>query len=145
LVFYEQEDIMPLAQISLRRGKSPAYRQAILDGLQRALRATFGVPEGDQFMTMTEFDEDHLVFGAQYPDVRRSDDLVIMQLTVSNTRTQVQKLALYRRIVRELGEQPGLRPDDVFINLVEVLPENWSFGRGLAQNIARAAPVEEAP
>ena len=56
---------MPLAQISLRRGKPPAYRQAILDGLQRALRATFGVPEGDQFMTMTEFDEAHLAFGAR--------------------------------------------------------------------------------
>jgi 4-oxalocrotonate tautomerase len=26
-----------------------------------------------------------------------------------------------------------VRPQDVLINLVEVLPENWSFGDGVAQ------------
>jgi hypothetical protein len=33
----------------------------------------------------------------------------------------------------ELAESPGLRREDVFINLVEVLKENWSFGNGIAQ------------
>jgi hypothetical protein len=27
----------------------------------------------------------------------------------------------------------GVRPEDVFINLVEVAKENWSFGKGVAQ------------
>ena len=42
-------------------------------------------------------------------------------------------LALYRRIVELLTESPGLRPEDIFISLVEVLPENWSLGHGEAQ------------
>ena len=46
-----------------------------------------------------------------------------------------QKQRLYRRIVERLTENPGLRPEDIFINLVEVLPENWSFGRGEAQYV----------
>jgi 4-oxalocrotonate tautomerase len=65
----------------------------------------------------------------------RSDDLVIIQVTVSNTRGIEQKKALYRRIVERLGDDPGVRADDVFINLVEVAQENWSFGRGLAQYV----------
>jgi hypothetical protein len=32
-----------------------------------------------------------------------------------------------------LAENPGLRPQDLFINLVEVAWENWSFGDGKAQ------------
>jgi phenylpyruvate tautomerase PptA (4-oxalocrotonate tautomerase family) len=52
---------------------------------------------------------------------------------VSNTRTVAQKQALYRRIVERLKKNPGLRPQDVFINLVEVAKENWSFGNGVAQ------------
>jgi hypothetical protein len=32
-----------------------------------------------------------------------------------------------------LVQQPGLRPQDVFINLLEVQKENWSFGNGVAQ------------
>ena len=124
---------MPLARISLRRGKPAAYRQAILDGLYHAMRDTFNVPEDDRFMLIHEHDEDNFHYSKSYPGVARSDDLVIIQLTVNNTRTLEQKKALYRRVVERLTESPGLRAEDVFINLVEVLPENWSMGNGLAQ------------
>lgn len=124
---------MPFAQISLRSGKTEAYRQAIFDGVYRALRETFNVPEDDQFMVMTEHEAANFRYGATYLDIARSDDLVYIQITANNTRTLEQKKALFRRIAQLLGENPGLRPEDVFVNLVEVLKENWSLGGGLAQ------------
>ena len=63
----------------------------------------------------------------------RSDDVVFIQITANNTRGLEQKKALFARIAQLLGESPGLRPEDVFINIVEVAKENWSFGHGLAQ------------
>jgi phenylpyruvate tautomerase PptA (4-oxalocrotonate tautomerase family) len=126
---------MPLARVSLRRGKPATYRKAILEGIYQALRNTFDVPEGDRFMILTEHDEDGFVYDANYLGIRRSDDLVIIQITVSNTRPTAQKQKLYRRIVERLTESPGLRAEDIFINLVEVLPENWSFGHGEAQYV----------
>jgi 4-oxalocrotonate tautomerase len=129
----KKETNMPLTQISLRRGKPAAYRKAILEGVYRAMRETFDVPEDDRFMTISEYDADDFSYGAHYLGIERSDDLVIIQLTVSNTRSVAQKKALYRRIAELLSERPGLRPQDIFINLVEVLPENWSFGHGIAQ------------
>ncbi len=124
---------MPLTSISLRPGKSEAYRQAIFDSLYRAMRETFDVPEDDQFMSITEHDPANFRYGASYLGIGRGDDLVLIQLTVSNTRTLEQKKALFRRIAELLGESPGIRPEDVFVNLVEVTKENWSFGHGLAQ------------
>jgi phenylpyruvate tautomerase PptA (4-oxalocrotonate tautomerase family) len=124
---------MLLTRISLRRGKPAAYRKAILDSVYLAMRETFDVPEDDRFMIVTEHGADDFSYGAHYLGIERDDDLVIIQLTVSATRTVAQKKALYRRIVERLGKQPGVRPEDVFINLVEVAPENWSFGHGLAQ------------
>jgi 4-oxalocrotonate tautomerase len=126
---------MPLTRVSLRAGKPAAYRKAILEGLYQAMRETFDVPEGDRFMTISEHDEPDFSYGANYLDVARSDDLVIIQLTVSNTRTVAQKKALYGRIVERLTANPGLRPEDIFINLVEVRPENWSFGHGIAHYV----------
>ena len=126
---------MPLVRVSMRRGKPAAYRKAILEGLYQALRETFEVPEGDRFMTVTEHDRDDFVYDANYLGIQRSDDLVIIQITVSNTRPTAQKQKLYRRIVERLTENPGLRPEDIFINLLEVLPENWSFGHGVAQYV----------
>ncbi len=130
-----QGAIMPLTRVSLRRGKAAAYRKAILENLYQAMRETFDVPEGDRFMTVTEHDQDDFVYGADYLGIQRSDDLVIIQITVSNTRTVAQKQKLYRRIVERLTASPGLRAEDIFINLVEVLPENWSFGHGEAQYV----------
>ncbi len=124
---------MPLLHISLRAGKPEAYRQAICDGLYRAMHETFDVPEDDQFMAITEHDAANFRYSASYLDVARSDDLVFIQITANDTRTSEQKKALFRRIVELLGETPGIRPEDVFVNIVEVKKENWSLGNGLAQ------------
>ena len=124
---------MPLVHISLRTGKPPAYRQAVCDGVYRAMRETFDVPEDDQFMAVTGHDAADFRYGASYLGVARSDDLVFIQITANATRTVEQKKALYQRIAQRLGENPGLRPEDVFVSLVEVARENWSLGHGLAQ------------
>ena len=124
---------MPLVHISLRAGKPEAYRQAIFDGLYRAMHETFNVPEDDQFMTITEHDAANFRYGASYLGIARGDDLVYIQITANNTRTVEQKKALFRRIMEVLGDNPGIRPQDVFVNIVEVAKENWSLGNGLAQ------------
>jgi 4-oxalocrotonate tautomerase len=130
-----EEPTMPLTRVSLRKGRPAAYRRAILEGLYLAMRETFDVPEEDRFMTISEHDADDFLFSPNYLGIARSDDLVMIQLTVSNTRSVEQKQALFRRIVERLTANPGLRPEDVFINLVEVVPANWSFGNGVAQYV----------
>jgi phenylpyruvate tautomerase PptA (4-oxalocrotonate tautomerase family) len=123
---------MPLLHISLRAGKPEAYRQAIFDSLYRAMRDALNVPEGDQFMTISEHDATNFRYGSAF-GITRSDDLVFIQITVFNTRTVEQKKALFRRIAELLGESPGIHPGDVFVNIVDAAKENWSVGHGLAQ------------
>lgn len=124
---------MPFVQISLRAGKPSAYRQALCDGVYEAMRETFNVPADDQFMTVSEHGATNFRYGASYLDVARSDNLVFIQITANATRSADQKKALYQCIAERLGANPGVRPEDVFVNIVEVAPENWSLGHGLAQ------------
>ena len=126
---------MPLVRISLRRGKSPAYLAAIRDGIYAAMRETFDVPENDRFMLVTQHDAEEFDYSPRYLGIARSNDLVVIQITANNTRTVEQKQALYRRIAERLADNPGVRPEDVFISLVGVLPEDWSFGNGRAQYV----------
>ena len=123
---------MPLIHISLRAGKPEAYRQAIFDSLYRAMREALSVPEGDQFMTISEHDAANFRYGAAF-GIARSDDLVFIQITVFNTRTVAEKKALFKRIAELLGENPGIRPEDVFVNILDAAKENWSVGNGVAQ------------
>ena len=126
-------------RIDLRRGKPAACRRAICDGIYRALRETFNVPENDRFVVVSEHDADNFVHAESYLGIAYSDDLIIVQITVSDTRTTTTKRALFARIGALLAENPGLRKEDVFINLVECKTENWSFGNGVAQYVTAAS------
>jgi 4-oxalocrotonate tautomerase len=123
---------MPLIHINLRAGKPEAYRQAIFDGLYRAMREALNVPEDDQFMTITEHEPANFRYGDAY-GVTRSADVVYIQITVFDTRTAEQKKALFKRTAELLGKNPGIQPENVFVNVLESAKENWSVGHGLAQ------------
>ena len=124
---------MPLVRIALRKGKSPEYRRALSDSIHRAMVETIKIPEQDRFQVLTEHDEGGLIYDPSYLGISRTNDVVLIQITMSAGRTLEVRKALFARIVQLLRESPGLRPEDVFINLVEVAKENWSFGNGVAQ------------
>jgi 4-oxalocrotonate tautomerase len=126
---------MPLVRIDLRRGKSAACKKAISDGVYQALREIFTVPENDRFMVVTDRSDEDLIYEPNYLGIEHGPDFVMLQITVSDTRTVEQKQALYARIVELLGKNPGTRPQDVMINLIDVGKENWSFGNGVAQYV----------
>jgi 4-oxalocrotonate tautomerase len=95
---------MPLVRIDLRRGKSAAYKKAISDAVY----------------------EDFL-YEPNYLGIAHSADFIMLQITVTNTRTVEQKKALHARIVELLEKNPSIRRQDVMINLIDVGKENWSF------------------
>lgn len=124
---------MPLTHVSMRTGRSAATRDAICDSVHRAMHETFDVPDDNTFIAITEHDAANFRYSESYLGIERSDDIVMIQVTANDTRTLAQKQALFRRMAELLVERAGLRPQDVFISLVEVRKENWSLGNGLAQ------------
>jgi 4-oxalocrotonate tautomerase len=123
---------MPLVRIDLRKGKQAAYREAISRVVHESL-VSIGVPKDDRFQVISEHDAENFVFDPNYLDIRRTEDLVIIQITWNEGRTVEQKKALYKAIVDGLADKLSLRREDVFVSLVEVKRENWSFGNGVAQ------------
>ena len=123
---------MPLARIDLRKGKDSAYRRAVSRVVYDAMLA-IGVPQNDRFQIIAEHDADNFVYDPTYLGIERSDELIIIQVTWNEGRTLEQKQRFYKGIVDGLVAAVGIRPQDVFINLVEVKRENWSFGNGIAQ------------
>jgi 4-oxalocrotonate tautomerase len=124
---------MPLVRIALRKGKSPEFRRAVSESIHRAMVETIKVPEQDRFQIITEHDESGLIYDPSYLGISRSDDVILIQITLNAGRTLEAKKALYARIAQLVREAPGVRPEDVFVSLIEVAKENWSFGNGIAQ------------
>jgi phenylpyruvate tautomerase PptA (4-oxalocrotonate tautomerase family) len=123
---------MPLVRIDLRKRKDVAYRQQVGRIVYEAMVGV-GVPKDDRFQVIAEHTAENFVFDPDYLGIHRSDDLVLIQITWNEGRSVEQKKVLYKAIADGLATRLAIRPEDVFINLVEVKKENWSFGNGVAQ------------
>jgi 4-oxalocrotonate tautomerase len=124
---------MPLVRISLREGKTEEYRKALGDGVHRALVESMDAPAQDRFQVITEHPPSGLIYDPTYLGIERTDNIVMVQITLSTGRKLAQKRKLFKRMAEILAEKPGLRPNDLMVSLVEVAWENWSFGNGEAQ------------
>jgi phenylpyruvate tautomerase PptA (4-oxalocrotonate tautomerase family) len=127
---------MPLVRIDVLEGRSPNQLQAIGDGVHRALVEAIQIPEDDRFQVHSVHssrDPGGLVYDTGYLGIPRTNWIVVIQIVLSAGRPVEKKKALYAAIARNLAADPGVRPEDVFVNLVEVAKENWSFGLGVAQ------------
>ena len=129
---------MPFTRISLLRGKSPEYLQALSDKFHRAMVETFDVPPTDRFQAIHQLEPNELIFDRTYLGGPRSDNYVFFQITIGKPRSTEVKKAFYRRLVALLADAPGLRPEDVMINIVTTTREDWSFADGIAQMIEQA-------
>ncbi len=126
---------MPLVRIDLAKGKSAEYRSSIGDVIYDAMIDTINVPHQDRFQIINEHDPSTLIFDRDYLGIHRTDDCVFIQITLSVGRSVALKQAFFKAIADGLHAKLGIRREDVFINLVEVVKENWSFGNGEAQYV----------
>jgi phenylpyruvate tautomerase PptA (4-oxalocrotonate tautomerase family) len=124
---------MPLVRIDLVEGKSPEYRKQAGQIVYQALLDAFAVPKDDRFQIVTEHDKAELLFDRDYLGIHRSDDCIFIQITLNSGRAVEMKQRFYKAVADGLHDTLKLRREDVFINLVEVPKENWSFGNGEAQ------------
>lgn len=127
---------MPLVRIDLQKGKDANYRRKAGEIVYEAMVATTGVPRNDHFQIIGEHSAENFVFDPNYLGIHRSSDLIYVQIFFNEGRSLDQKKALYKAIADGLSAELKLRREDVFISLVEVKKENWSFGNGIAQYAA---------
>jgi phenylpyruvate tautomerase PptA (4-oxalocrotonate tautomerase family) len=124
---------MPLVRIDVLQGKTAEYRQTISAVVHDAMATTLNVPVDDRFQLITEHSLENHVFPASYLGISHTPNIVFLQITLNAGRSVELKKAFYKAVADGLHARLGLRREDVFISLVEVAKENWSFGNGEAQ------------
>jgi phenylpyruvate tautomerase PptA (4-oxalocrotonate tautomerase family) len=121
---------MPFARIDLVKGKTPEYRATVADVVYGGIIEVFKAPDGDRFIVINEHAPENFVFDPHFLGIERSPDLIMIQVTSTVGNTKEQKLAFFRQLVDELNRRLNVRREDVFINLVFIDREDWSFGNG---------------
>lgn len=124
---------MPLVRISLMKGMGADFGVKIAEAVYETMVEQLKVPEQDKFEVISEHDAAHLIYDPGYLGIARTDGIVMIQITLNEGRSVEMKRAFFRALAERLHRDLGVRMEDVFVNLVEVKKENWSFGNGIAQ------------
>jgi 4-oxalocrotonate tautomerase len=124
---------MPLVRISLIKGKPDGFGKKIGEVVYQAMADTINVPAKDNFQIITEHDRDTLIYDPSYLDISRTDDFVAIQITLNEGRSVEAKETFFKTLAERLNRELKIRMEDVFVSLIEVRKENWSFGNGVAQ------------
>lgn len=127
---------MPLVRISLMKGREAGFGKRVGEIVYRSMVDTMAVPARDHFQVITEHDDDSLIYDPLYLEIPRTHGVIFLQITLNEGRTVEVKKSFYKAVAERLHQELGIRMEDVFINLVEVKKENWSFGNGVAQYAA---------
>jgi phenylpyruvate tautomerase PptA (4-oxalocrotonate tautomerase family) len=123
---------MPLVRIDLSKEVAPEALQAVSDVVYDAMIEVANVPEHDKFQVITRHNREELVYPAEgYMGVTYSPNIVFIQVTWNAGRTVDVKKAFYKAVAENIHAKTGLRKEDIWISLVSVEREDWSFGNGV--------------
>ncbi|MEN1986463.1 tautomerase family protein [Paenibacillus hubeiensis] len=123
---------MPLTRITTLKGRSSEEKARISEVVLQTIVDKLHVPQNDRFLIVEELERDHFSFDPNCLDIDRSNGFLIVQVTLNAGRSAEVKKEFYEVLAEQLHQQCGIRTEDVFINLVEVTKENWSYGNGIA-------------
>jgi 4-oxalocrotonate tautomerase len=123
---------MPLVNIDLLEGRTQEELLLIGDLVHKAMVEQLDVPQRDRFQMITQHTRATLQFDRDYLDIERSDQFVMVRVTLSAGRSAKAKSAFYQKLAQLLADRIGLRSEDLAVILVENERADWSFGRGQA-------------
>ncbi len=124
---------MPLVRIDIGPGHPAGFGRAVGEIVYRAMTTEISVPADDKFQIITAHEASEINIPKSYLGIEYSEGIVFIQITLNQGRTTELKKKFYQRIAEDLHTELHVRKQDVFISLVEVNKENWSFGNGEMQ------------
>ncbi len=125
---------MPLVRINVSRNTPAENVQSISDVVYNAMITVANVPLDDKFQIISRHSSDELVYPENgYLGIRYTSDITFIQVTWNAGRSVEVKKAFYKAVADGINEKTGIRKENVWISLIDVPRENWSFGNGEMQ------------
>ena len=125
---------MPLVRINLSKSASAETVRTVSEVVYDAMITVANVPANDKFQIINRHADDELVYPADgYLGITYTPGIVFIQVTWNAGRTIEVKKAFYKAVAEGISTKAGIRIQDVFISLIDVAREDWSFGNGEMQ------------
>jgi phenylpyruvate tautomerase PptA (4-oxalocrotonate tautomerase family) len=121
---------MPIVRTAVKSGTTAEMKEKIVLSIHAALVEGIGMPEDELFNLVQDYDPADFFYSRSFNGIARSNNLILVEITMRRGRSDAMKTALYAAITRNLAQDAAVSPKDVFIFMHENDYSDWSVGNG---------------
>lgn len=122
---------MPIVRTAVKSGTPPEIKEKIVMGIHSALVEGIGMPKDELFNLVQDYDPADFFYSRSFNGIARSDNVVMVEITMRRGRSDAMKAALYAAIATNLKQGAQINPKDVLIFMHENDHSDWSVGNGM--------------
>lgn len=122
---------MALVRIDYCNSHKHDFGQIAASVVNNAMAQVLSVPMSENYVVTQSHTKQDLLHNPENVSSERLSRIVFIQITLNLGRTPELKVKFFDALTAALGVALSIEPQDIFINLVEVAKENWSFGRSV--------------
>lgn len=109
--------------------KQPAeFAPTVSRVINACMQQVLGVSPTENYIVCQAYPAEAILHAPDICSTERLEKIAFIQITLNQGRSAELKRKFFKQLGAELMETGYLKVEDMFINLVEVASENWSFG-----------------
>ena len=122
---------MAIVRVDFSSQQPVGFADALARCINTTMQSVLGVPPSENYVVCQGHPAGSVLHAPGNCPPERLDQLVFIQITLNQGRSVELKTEFYRKLTQALVATDFVKAENVFINLVEVARENWSFGNAL--------------
>lgn len=119
---------MAIVRVDFSSTQPPEFGPTVSTVIDSVMQQALGVPARENFIICQGHPPSALFHAPQECSPARLEQIVFIQITLNQGRPGELKATFFAELNRQLVATQRLKRENIFINLVEVARDNWSFG-----------------
>lgn len=120
---------MAIVRIDFSLHQPDHFAAVVSEVVNTTMQMVLGVPPSENYIVSQGYPDNAILHAPGDCSPERRNQIVFIQITLNLGRTAELKDRFYAELNAALVLTGLLAPEDIYLNLVEVARENWSFGR----------------
>lgn len=119
---------MAIVRVDFSRNQPAEFAPAISGIINSTMQGILAVPQEENYILCQAYEKGAILHAPGICPPERIDMIVFIQITLNQGRSTDLKTRFFRELSLNLAATGFVQAENIYINLVEVARENWSFG-----------------
>jgi hypothetical protein len=118
---------MAIVRVDFAQSQPIEFAPLVAQVIDATMQTVLNIPARENYIVCQPFSKGATFYAPEHCSTERLEKIVFIQITLNQGRTPDLKNTFFQQLKLALVNTELLTAENIFINLVEVARENWSF------------------